>query len=95
MLYAEAVPGGIRNAEHFIVFMKRFMEYVKTRLRTQHVVQESPPVFLRDISQKVCIDRKPLRWGFSPVRQILLMSLSLFNRSWVFSGSVQNDCDLS
>ncbi|PVD26612.1 hypothetical protein C0Q70_14289 [Pomacea canaliculata] len=58
----EAVPGNIRNAEHFLSFMKRFLEYLKTRLRIQHVVSESPPSFLRDCSQKVCIERKPLRF---------------------------------
>ncbi|KAH9499606.1 General transcription and DNA repair factor IIH helicase subunit XPD [Bulinus truncatus] len=58
----EAVPGNIRNAEHFIGFMKRFVEYLKTRLRVQHVVSESPPSFLKDCQTKVCIDRKPLRF---------------------------------
>nr|CAG4647676.1 EOG090X01B4 [Moina brachiata]SVE92856.1 EOG090X01B4 [Moina brachiata] len=58
----EAVPGNIRNAEHFVAFIKRVVEYIKTRLRVQHVVQESPAGFLRDIHTKVCIDRKPLRF---------------------------------
>ena len=42
----EAVPGNIRKGEHFIAFMRRFVEYMKTRLRVQHVVQESPAGFL-------------------------------------------------
>ncbi|CAH1183140.1 unnamed protein product [Phaedon cochleariae] len=58
----EAVPGNIRNAEHFISFLKRFLEYLKTRLRVQHVVQESPVGFLKDVQTKVCIERKPLRF---------------------------------
>nr|SVE70264.1 EOG090X01B4 [Daphnia similis]SVE70888.1 EOG090X01B4 [Daphnia similis]SVE71519.1 EOG090X01B4 [Daphnia similis]SVE72152.1 EOG090X01B4 [Daphnia similis] len=58
----EAVPGTIRTAEHFVAFLKRVVEYIKTRLRVQHVVQESPAGFLRDIHTKVCIDRKPLRF---------------------------------
>ena len=37
------------------------VEYLKTRMRAQHVVQESPPSFLRDCYNKVCIERKPLR----------------------------------
>ncbi|KAF6032845.1 Xpd [Bugula neritina] len=57
----ECVPGNIRKADHFLVFMKRFLEYMKTRLRVQHVVQESPASFLKDCQTKVCIDRKPLR----------------------------------
>lgn len=56
------VPGNIRNAEHFVSFLKRFIEYLKTRLRVQHVVQESPAGFLKDIQSKVCIERKPLRF---------------------------------
>lgn len=57
-----AVPGNIRTADHFICFLKRFVEYIKTRLRVQHVVQESPAGFLKDVQQKVCIERKPLRY---------------------------------
>ncbi len=38
------------------------MEYIKFRLRVQHVVQESPAGFLKDVQQKVCIERKPLRF---------------------------------
>ncbi|CAL7936539.1 unnamed protein product [Xylocopa violacea] len=58
----EVVPGNIRNAEHFVSFLKRFVEYLKTRLRIQHVVQESPAAFLRDVQAKVSIERKPLRF---------------------------------
>ncbi|XP_058793848.1 general transcription and DNA repair factor IIH helicase subunit XPD isoform X1 [Phymastichus coffea] len=58
----DAVPGNIRKAEHFVAFLKRFVEYLKMRLRIQHVVQESPVTFLRDVQQKVCIERKPLRF---------------------------------
>lgn len=58
----EVVPGNIRNAEHFVSFLKRFVEYLKTRLRVQHVVQESPAAFLRDVQSKVSIERKPLRF---------------------------------
>lgn len=57
-----AIPGNIRTAEHFISFLKRFIEYLKVRLRIQHVVQESPAGFLKDCYQKVCIERKPLRF---------------------------------
>lgn len=49
----ESIPGNIRNAEHFISFLKRFVEYLKTRLRVQHVVQESPAAFLKDCYGKV------------------------------------------
>lgn len=58
----EVVPGNIRNADHFLSFLRRFIEYIKTRLRVHHVVQESPAGFLKDISSKICIERKPLRF---------------------------------
>ena len=58
----EAVPGSIRKGEHFVAFLRRLIEYVKVRLRVQHVVQESPAGFLADIASKVCIERKPLRF---------------------------------
>ncbi|XP_068684065.1 general transcription and DNA repair factor IIH helicase subunit XPD-like isoform X2 [Montipora foliosa] len=61
-LLEEAVPGNIRQAEHFVNFMRRFIEYLKTRLRVQHVVQESPPSFLQHVFQQVYIERKPLRF---------------------------------
>lgn len=31
-LLKEAVPGNIRRAEHFITFLKRFVEYLKVRM---------------------------------------------------------------
>lgn len=57
-----AIPGNIRTADHFLSFLRRFVEYIKYRLRVQHVVQESPAGFLKDVQQKVCIERKPLRF---------------------------------
>ncbi|KAL1457434.1 hypothetical protein WDU94_007667 [Cyamophila willieti] len=58
----EVIPGNIRTAEHFVGFLKRLIEYIKSRLRVQQVIQESPASFLKDISSKVCIERKPLRF---------------------------------
>ena len=60
-LVTEAVPGNIRNCEHFVSFMRRLVDYIKLRLRVSHVVQEYPAEFLRDIRIQASIDRKPLR----------------------------------
>ena len=57
----EAIPGSIRTAQHFVLFLKRFMEYLKLRLRTSQVLIESPAAFLKDIQDRMYIDRKPLR----------------------------------
>ncbi|PSN41187.1 TFIIH basal transcription factor complex helicase XPD subunit [Blattella germanica] len=67
----EVVPGNIRTAEHFVGFLKRFVEYLKTRLRVQHVVLESPASFLKDVYQKVCIERKPLRFCHERLASLL------------------------
>ncbi|EDQ85349.1 uncharacterized protein MONBRDRAFT_34274 [Monosiga brevicollis MX1] len=58
----EAVPGNIRKAEHFVAFMDRFVEYLKTRLRVKQVLSEPPAAFLEHVFQSVCIEAKPLRF---------------------------------
>ncbi|CAD6197577.1 unnamed protein product [Caenorhabditis auriculariae] len=58
----EAVPGNIRSAQHFVLFMKRLVEYIRHRLRSQQVLIESPAAFLKDIQDKMCIERRPLRF---------------------------------
>ncbi|RDD44273.1 TFIIH basal transcription factor complex helicase XPD subunit [Trichoplax sp. H2] len=76
----DAVPGNIRIADHFVSFLKRFVEYIKTRLRVQHVVQETPMSFLHHIKETVCIDRKPLRFC-SERLQSLMHTLEIINNS--------------
>ncbi|KAJ3152039.1 DNA-dependent ATPase of the nucleotide excision repair factor 4 complex [Geranomyces variabilis] len=58
----EAVPGNIRRAEHFVAFLRRFIEYLKTRLRVMHVVAESSTSFLQHVKEITFIDKKPLRF---------------------------------
>ncbi|KAJ2164819.1 TFIIH/NER complex ATP-dependent 5'-3' DNA helicase subunit, partial [Coemansia sp. RSA 551] len=58
----EAVPGNIRKAEHFVRFLKRFIEYLKARMRVMHVVAETTPSFLKHIREVTYIERKPLRF---------------------------------
>ncbi|KAF2835731.1 DNA repair helicase rad15 [Patellaria atrata CBS 101060] len=61
-LLKEAVPGNIRRAEHFVAFLKRFIEYLKTRLRTLAVIAETPLDFLQNLKDLTFIERKPLRF---------------------------------
>ena len=61
-LLKEAVPGNIRRAEHFVDFLKRFVEYLKTRMRVLHVISETPPSFLAHLKDLTFIERKPLRF---------------------------------
>lgn len=58
----EAIPGNIRRATHFISFLKRFIEYLKTRMKVLHVISETPNSFLLHLKQLTFIERKPLRF---------------------------------
>lgn len=59
----ESVPGNIRKAEHFVSFMKRFVEYLKTRLKPTHVTSETPISFLIHLKDMTTIDAKPLKFS--------------------------------
>ncbi|KAK4944536.1 TFIIH/NER complex ATP-dependent 5'-3' DNA helicase subunit [Elasticomyces elasticus] len=61
-LLKEAVPGNIRRAEHFVAFLKRFIEYIKTRMKVRSVIQETPPSFLAHLKDYTFIEKKPLRF---------------------------------
>ncbi|KAI5950101.1 RAD3 [Candida jiufengensis] len=61
-LLDEAIPGNIRKGEHFIAFLKRFIEYLKTRMKVLHVISETPTSFLQHLKDLTYIDRKPLRF---------------------------------
>lgn len=61
-LLDEAIPGNIRKADHFISFLKRFIEYLKTRMKVLHVISETPISFLLHLKELTFIDRKPLRF---------------------------------
>ncbi|ODV92891.1 hypothetical protein CANCADRAFT_30908 [Tortispora caseinolytica NRRL Y-17796] len=61
-ILTEAIPGNMRRAEHFISFLKRFIEYLKTRMKVLHVVSETPGSFLQHLKELTYIERKPLRF---------------------------------
>ena len=49
-------PGNI-SAEHFVAFLRRFVEYLKTRLRATQVEQDFA-AFLSHLSQSAAIDAR-------------------------------------
>lgn len=61
-LLDEAIPGNIRKGEHFIAFLKRFIQYLKTRMKVLHVISETPTSFLQHLKELTYIERKPLRF---------------------------------
>ncbi|RKU42904.1 DNA-dependent ATPase of the nucleotide excision repair factor 4 complex [Coniochaeta pulveracea] len=61
-LLKEAVPGNIRRAEHFVAFLKRFIEYLKTRMKVRHVTSDTPQTFLSHLKSYTFIEKKPLQF---------------------------------
>lgn len=58
----DAIPGNIRTADYFLMFLRRLMEYLRHRMTARAVQLESPAAFLRDIKQRMMIERTPLRF---------------------------------
>ncbi|KAJ5901839.1 TFIIH complex helicase Rad3 [Penicillium taxi] len=77
-LLKEAVPGNIRRAEHFMSFLKRFIEYLKTRMKVTHTISETPPSFLTHLKDLTFIERKPLRFCAQRLT-LLVRTLELVN----------------
>ncbi len=48
----EAVPGNIRKAEHFVAFLKRFIEFLRSRLRVL-MLQVNLPLHSCKVSEKL------------------------------------------
>ena len=67
----EAVPGNIRRAEHFVAFLRRFVEYLKTRMRATQVEQENPTAFLAHLQQSAAIDGKTLKFCYDRLTSLL------------------------
>eukprot|EP00232_Nephroselmis_pyriformis_P011466 CAMPEP_0182884768 /NCGR_PEP_ID=MMETSP0034_2-20130328/19199_1 /TAXON_ID=156128 /ORGANISM="Nephroselmis pyriformis, Strain CCMP717" /LENGTH=743 /DNA_ID=CAMNT_0025017989 /DNA_START=145 /DNA_END=2373 /DNA_ORIENTATION=+ len=67
----EAVPGNIRRAEHFLGFLRRFIEYLKIRLQVTQVESESPTTFLTALANKMKIDGKTLKFCYDRLSSLL------------------------
>lgn len=67
----EAVPGNIRRAEHFVAVLKRFVEYLKMRLQSTQVEQETPTAFLQHCAANAGIDGKTLKFCYDRLTSLL------------------------
>ena len=72
----QAVPGNIRRAEHFIAFMKKIVEHLKSRLRTVAgpnggVQSETPLAFLHRMMNGTSLEPKPLKFAYSRLNSLL------------------------
>uniref|UniRef100_A0A0N4ZG37 General transcription and DNA repair factor IIH helicase subunit XPD n=1 Tax=Parastrongyloides trichosuri TaxID=131310 RepID=A0A0N4ZG37_PARTI len=67
----EVIPGTIRKAEHFVIFMKRVCEFIKHMTKSKQVFKESPALFLRDIGNTMNIERKPMRFAAERMQELM------------------------
>jgi len=67
----EAVPGNIRKAEHFLSLMRRVIDYLKSRLRSQMVISESPMAFLQSLYHATQISSRTLRFCSARLSSLL------------------------
>jgi Rad3-related DNA helicase len=51
-LLREAIPGSIRRAKHFLMFLRTWIEYLKQRLLGRVVTSESPSAFIQHLQNE-------------------------------------------
>lgn len=67
----QAVPGNIRKAEHFLGFMKKIIQYLRTQMDKRAVTRETPLAFLHGLYNETALERKPLRFTYSRLNSLL------------------------
>lgn len=68
----EAVPGTIRRGEHFVNFLRKIVEYLKSQLQSQHNVEKKTPLaFLSDLFRVTALERKPLKFTYSRLNSLM------------------------
>ena len=79
----EAVPGNIRKAEHFVAFLKKIVQYLKTQLVGRDVENKTPIAFLHQMQEVTSLERKALRFTYTRLNSLLrtleITSLDDFN----------------
>ena len=67
----EAVPGNIRRAEHFMAFLRRFVDHLKERLGCQAFQSENPTSFLDRLRNTTQIDAKSLKFCYDRLQSLM------------------------
>jgi hypothetical protein len=60
----EAIPGNIRKAEHFIAFLKRFIEYLKVSWLAARISSVADPQDTNEGTSRRCRDAAVLPGSF-------------------------------
>ncbi|GBG25571.1 DNA repair helicase XPD [Hondaea fermentalgiana] len=67
----EAVPGNIRKAEHFVKLLDVVVKHLKTRMKVQRVVKETPVAFLHEVQDRLQLDAKTLQFSYSRLSSLM------------------------
>ena len=70
-ILAESVPGNIRQAEHFLVFLRKIVRHLKRLLRQPQERWETPQAFLHELHQQTGLEAKPMRFAYSRLNSLL------------------------
>ena len=76
--------GNIRKAEHFIIFLKKVVIFLREYLKNgQNVEIKTPLAFLHQLQIKTSLERKPLRFTYTRLNSLLrtleIVSLDEYN----------------
>ena len=69
---------GVCRAEHFILFLRRFVDYLRKRIATASVVQQGCAAFLEDVAAAVAIEGRTLRFCYERLGS-LMRTLQIHN----------------
>lgn len=70
-ILAEAVPGNVRRAEHFLALLARLASWLAARLKRPNVEQASPAAFCQALLTETGIDRPSLRACYDRLTSLL------------------------
>lgn len=70
-LLRESVPGNIRRAHHFLMFLRSWVEFLRHQLRQQEVRQKSTDAFLEELRVETKLaDLKALKFAYDRLQSL-------------------------
>lgn len=68
----DTIPGSIRKAKHFIIFLKTFVEFLKRRIDGKDVIQQTSQGFLGELENETKLfDLRALKFSFDRLNMLL------------------------
>ena len=67
----EAVPGNIRQADHFVQLLSQVITHLKRRMEVDNVEVETPTKFLNTLETSLHIETRPLRFAHGRLDSLL------------------------